>query len=34
MLDEFWPEALQRLKRAVERDHSKSHRPERGAEGP
>ena len=26
MLDEFWPDALQRLKRAVERDH-----PKRGA---
>jgi DNA-binding transcriptional ArsR family regulator len=24
MLDEFWPDALQRLKHAVERDHPKS----------
>ena len=29
MLDEFWPDALQRLKRAVERDH-----PKRGAKKP
>jgi DNA-binding transcriptional ArsR family regulator len=28
MLDEFWPEALDRLKRAVERDH-----PQKGAKG-
>ena len=28
VLDEFWPDALQRLKRAVERDH-----PKRGAKG-
>jgi len=28
MLDEFWPDALQRLKRVVERDH-----PRRGAKG-
>jgi DNA-binding transcriptional ArsR family regulator len=24
MLDEFWPDALQRLKRAIEREHPKS----------
>ncbi len=28
LLDEFWPDALERLKRAVERDH-----PKRGARG-
>ena len=28
LLDEFWPDALDRLKRAVERDH-----PEGGADG-
>src|SRR5580704_5879862 len=29
MLDEFWPDALQRLKRVVEREH-----PQRGAKAP
>jgi hypothetical protein len=34
VLDEFWPDALDRLKRAVERDHPKKRdQPKKGAQG-
>jgi hypothetical protein len=34
MLDEFWPDALDRLKRVVEREHPKKRDdPKRGARG-
>ena len=34
MLDEFWPDALDRLKRVVERDHPKKRdQPTKGAKG-
>jgi DNA-binding transcriptional ArsR family regulator len=35
LLDEFWPDALERLKQAVERDHPKKRdHPNRGAKSP